>query len=349
MQEYIDGRWQMPDANAPDLGRIQRQQTFLRRLATEAFRQSVKSPLTANDIADKTIPKLKADNSLGRGDINKLITSFRKVDPNDPNSLQTVTLPTEPGPTTKSLGSVLLLKQPDAETVLAHLRSSNPTTQEPQGPKPSEIRVRVFNGSGENGIASRVGSDLQQQGFVSVGVGNSPRTNVTEVHYRPGSLDKARVLQSYLGGTGRLVEDKSVVEADVSLVLGRDFKAVTPPPGATTPQSTTTPAPATTAPPATTAFRGRAYYDYLYGEVWTRDDYLTRRDRRLIAISCSAELGVDEEITEHLEAALRNGELTYLELQETVMHIAVYLGWPVARHLDDLLVAVADRVGVSSG
>ena len=36
-------------------------------------------------------------------------------------------------------------------------------------------------------------------------------------------------------------------------------------------------------------------------------------------------------------------------LQETVMHIAVYLGWPVARHLDDLLVAVAERVGVSSG
>jgi 4-carboxymuconolactone decarboxylase len=104
---------------------------------------------------------------------------------------------------------------------------------------------------------------------------------------------------------------------------------------------------ATTAPPAKTAFRGRAYYDYLYGEVWTRDDYLTRRDRRLIAISCTAELGVDEEITEHLEAALRNGELTFDELQETVMHIAVYLGWPVARHLDDLLVAVAERVGVT--
>ena len=253
MQEYIDGRWQMPDANAPDLGRIQRQQTFLRRLASEAFRQSVKSLLTANEIADKTIPKLKVDSSLGRGDINKLITSFRKVDPNDPNSLQTVTLPTVPGPTTKSLGSVLELKQPDAEMVLAHLRSSSSISSQPQGPKPSEVRVRVFNGSGENGIASRVGSDLQQQGFVSVGVGNSPRTSVTEVHYRRGSLDKARVLQSYLGGTGRLVEDKAVVEADVSLVLGRDFKAVAPPPGAITPQSTTAPAPATTAPATTAA------------------------------------------------------------------------------------------------
>ena len=252
MQEYIDGRWQMPDAAAPDLGRIQRQQTFLRRLATEAFHKSVKSPLTANDIADKTIPKLKADNSLNRSDINKLITSFRTVDPNDPNSLQTVTLPTVPGPTTKSLGDVLELKQPDAETVLAHLRSG-PASSQPQGPKPSQVRVRVFNGSGESGVASRAGDDLQQQGFVNVGVGNSPRTNVTEVHYRPGSLDKARVLQSYLGGTGRLIQDKAVVEADVSLVIGRDFKAVTPPPGTAPAQTTTSPAPPTTVAPAMTA------------------------------------------------------------------------------------------------
>ena len=99
-------------------------------------------------------------------------------------------------------------------------------------------------------------------------------------------------------------------------------------------------------PPAPTAFRGRAYLDYLYGEVWTRDEYLTRRDRRLVSICCSAELGVDDETTEHLEAALRSGELTYEELQEVVMHVAVYLGWIVARHLDDLLVDAATRTGV---
>ena len=98
--------------------------------------------------------------------------------------------------------------------------------------------------------------------------------------------------------------------------------------------------------PARTAFRGRAYLDFLYGEVWTRDEYLTRRDRRLVSICCSAELGVDDETTEHLEAALRSGELSYEELQEVVIHAAVYLGWIVARRLDDLLVAAATRTGV---
>ncbi len=99
-------------------------------------------------------------------------------------------------------------------------------------------------------------------------------------------------------------------------------------------------------PAARTAFRGRAYLDYLYGEVWTRDEYLTRRDRRLVSICCSAELGVDAETTEHLEAALRGGELSFEELQEVVVHVAVYLGWIVARRLDDLLVAAATRTGV---
>lgn len=98
------------------------------------------------------------------------------------------------------------------------------------------------------------------------------------------------------------------------------------------------------APPARTAFRGRAYLDYLYGEVWTRDQYLTRRDRRIISICCCGQLGVDSETREHLRAALGTGDLTYEELQELVVHYAVYVGWPLGRHLDDLLVEAATDV-----
>ena len=110
----------------------------------------------------------------------------------------------------------------------------------------------MFNGSGANGTADQAATQLRQQGFVTVGVGNQPRVGATEVRYRPGSLDKARVVQTYLGGAGRLVEDRSIVEADVAVVQGADFKAVTPPPGAAAPD---TGAPASSAPaaPATTA------------------------------------------------------------------------------------------------
>lgn len=257
MEEYIDGRWQLTGQDAPDLHRIERQQTFLRRLGAQAFKQSVNDPLAANHIVDKTFPKLKADNSLSRDDINKLIRSFRKVDPNDPNSLQTVTLPTVTGPTTPSLGSVLNLKEPDADLVLARLRDFNSGPPKQQGPKPAQISVHVFNGSAGNGAASTTSADLQKQGFVTAGVGNHPRLAATEVHYRRGSQDKAKVVASYLGGVGKLVEDKSVVDADVNIVLGANFKAVVAPPNATAPAAST-PSTAPASAPASTAAPGKA-------------------------------------------------------------------------------------------
>lgn len=94
-------------------------------------------------------------------------------------------------------------------------------------------------------------------------------------------------------------------------------------------------------PPASTAFQGRARLDYLYGEIWGRQRYLTRRDRRIISICSAASTTIDEEVSEHLRAALTLGDMTRDELEELVVHFAVYLGWNLARRLDDLLVDVA--------
>lgn len=100
------------------------------------------------------------------------------------------------------------------------------------------------------------------------------------------------------------------------------------------------------APPADTVFRRVAYQGFLYGENWTRERHLGRRDRRIVAICCAASAGIDEETTSHLRAALEQGDLTYEELQELVVHYAVYLGWLSGRRLDDLLVAVARDLGI---
>ena len=96
---------------------------------------------------------------------------------------------------------------------------------------------------------------------------------------------------------------------------------------------------------ASTPFRGRACLDYLYGEIWSRQKYLSRRDRRIISICGAASSAIDEEVTEHLHAALTLGDMTRAELDELVVHFAVYLGWNLARRLDDLLTAVADDIG----
>ena len=93
-------------------------------------------------------------------------------------------------------------------------------------------------------------------------------------------------------------------------------------------------------PTASTPFQGRARLDYLYGEVWSRQKYLTRRDRRIISICSAASTSVDEEVTDHLRAALTLGDMTSDELEELVVHFAVYLGWNLGRRLDDLLCEV---------
>ena len=99
------------------------------------------------------------------------------------------------------------------------------------------------------------------------------------------------------------------------------------------------------APPATTAFRRDAYLDYLYGEIWSRGEYLTRRDRRIVSICCSGIVAAEAETRDHLRAALVLGDLSYEELQELVVHYAVYVGWPRGRVLDDLVVEVGEQLG----
>jgi 4-carboxymuconolactone decarboxylase len=95
------------------------------------------------------------------------------------------------------------------------------------------------------------------------------------------------------------------------------------------------------APADDTVFRGLGYLDYLYGEIWTRP-VLTRRERRIIALCCAAVL--DTEAEAHAFAAMKSGDLSFDELQELVLHYAVYCGWLNGAKLDDIVVAAAARL-----
>jgi LCP family protein required for cell wall assembly len=247
-EEFIDGEWQETGAAAPDLFRIQRQQAFMRRLAVEAVKESLNNPLAANTIADEALAELKADDDLSRTDINKLISAFRSVDPNDPNSIQMLTVPTTPAESS-SLGQYLELNETEAEPIFSLLRQTTPAPDVSGGPAPAEIRVRVFNGSGVTGLAAPTSDEHVAQGFVPAGIGDNPEGGVdtTQIRYRSDSADKAEVVQAFLGGVGELVEDDSIVEADVQVVLGPDFQGVTP---AVTEAPVDT-APTTAAPPET--------------------------------------------------------------------------------------------------
>ena len=69
--------------------------------------------------------------------------------------------------------------------------------------------------------------------------------------------------------------------------------------------------------------------DHVFGRVWTRPG-LSTRDRRLVTLTTIAIAGAQAALELHLGAAYRSGDLTFEELDEWVVHLAHYAGWPMA-------------------
>ena len=70
--------------------------------------------------------------------------------------------------------------------------------------------------------------------------------------------------------------------------------------------------------------------DVLFGEVWSREDKLSLRDRSLVTVlDLMAQRLVDESFRYHLTTAKKNG-ITKEEIAEVVTHAAFYCGWPKA-------------------
>lgn len=70
--------------------------------------------------------------------------------------------------------------------------------------------------------------------------------------------------------------------------------------------------------------------DVLFGEVWSREDALSLRDRSLVTIVSLMSQGlIDSSFEYHLATAEKNG-ITKTEIAEIVTHAAFYMGWPKA-------------------
>lgn len=70
--------------------------------------------------------------------------------------------------------------------------------------------------------------------------------------------------------------------------------------------------------------------DVLFGEVWSREEKLSLRDRSLVTVvSLMAQGLVDSSFQYHLISAKNNG-ITKEEIAEILTHAAFYAGWPKA-------------------
>lgn len=70
--------------------------------------------------------------------------------------------------------------------------------------------------------------------------------------------------------------------------------------------------------------------DVLFGEVWSREQELSLRDRSIVTVvSLMAQGMVDSSFQYHMQTAQKNG-VSSSEMAEILTHAAFYVGWPKA-------------------
>lgn len=70
--------------------------------------------------------------------------------------------------------------------------------------------------------------------------------------------------------------------------------------------------------------------DVLFGEVWSREDKLSARDRSIVTVVALMSGGIlDGSLKFHLQNAKNHG-VTKTEIAEILTHAAFYTGWPKA-------------------
>jgi len=88
--------------------------------------------------------------------------------------------------------------------------------------------------------------------------------------------------------------------------------------------------------------------DFVFAEIWTRPG-LSRRDRRFVTLACVAGADTTSVLEQHVYAALNSGDLTITEMRESVLHFAVYAGWPKASQFNMVVDAQWERIARERG
>lgn len=222
-ESLLDGQW-VSDPTG-DIGRMERQQDFMRRMIKKAISKGVRNPVTAHALLNSLVEEVTIDDQLSTFGLVRLGNVLRSV---GGEGLETMTIPTVPA----RIGgaSVLQMQQPEASQTVQRFLDP-PAPADPGGLTPAEVAVRVLNGSGRAGEAGATSDQLSGLGFAAAGVGdaNTTRRGTSLIRFPPGAEDKAALLQAFVGGGAERLEDPALPETEVVLVTGTSFTGVSVP------------------------------------------------------------------------------------------------------------------------
>ncbi len=210
-----DGRW-VTDPTG-DLGRISRQQLFVRHALGQALSKGLSNPIRLNELVGVGVDNVGLDPGLG---VQELLSFGRRFAEFDEDTLRTHTLDVVPFSTSAG-AAVLDLDEEASQDALNVFRGLPPGTVAPQF-----VDVTVLNGGGQQGQATEVAGALGDIGFAIDVVGDSEPYPRTAIYFAPGSEGSALQLVGHLSSRAELLVDPNLEEDSVVLVIGSDFSTV---------------------------------------------------------------------------------------------------------------------------
>jgi LCP family protein required for cell wall assembly len=221
--QYMDESGQWVSDPTADLGRISRQQVFIREaLAQARGSMSLLDIGGMNAMLDIGIDHVTLDEELEPQDLAALGQRFAEF---EGDTIQSHALTVE-GFETDGGAQVVRLDEAASQPVLNIFRGVPSDEIDP-----AWVEVEVLNGSGAPGQAGLAAEALAAVGFDAEGVADVPGSaedplEVTRVRYAPGSANLADLVERHLTAGAELVEDPELSSAHVVVETGTDFTTV---------------------------------------------------------------------------------------------------------------------------
>ncbi|MBW3657727.1 MAG: LCP family protein [Actinobacteria bacterium] len=202
-----------------DLGRIERQQGFLRALAGEILSPgTLLDPVRAVRTAAEVGRALTADEDLGPVDLGRIGWGMRGL---AGGGAVTATVPGTGA--SRGGAAVLIPDEAAAEELFAGFRDGSALGASGGGGPVDrgDVTVSVLNGAGIEGAAGTAAEELRAVGWAIGEVGNSEPGDTTRILYPPDLRAAAEQLRNDLPVAAELVEERGA--GGLTLILGSDI------------------------------------------------------------------------------------------------------------------------------
>jgi 4-carboxymuconolactone decarboxylase len=97
------------------------------------------------------------------------------------------------------------------------------------------------------------------------------------------------------------------------------------------------------APPPNEPYTDAGILNFVFGEMWDRPG-LGRKARRFVTMACVGLNDANMPIISHIYASLKSGDVSVAEMEEFILHFALYAGWPKASEMQGCARNMAKRI-----